>query len=117
MGSPLPPVIANFYMEDLEERALDLPPPHKPLCWFHYVEDTFVIWPHRPNKLKDFLNHLNSIHQYIQFIMETESEGHLPFCDIDIYRRPNGSLGHGAYCKLTYTNLYLNVGSHHHPSC
>jgi hypothetical protein len=25
--------------------------------------------------------------------METESEGHLPFLDLDIYRRPDGSLG------------------------
>ncbi|XP_023708595.1 uncharacterized protein LOC111865094 [Cryptotermes secundus] len=85
MGSPLSPVIANFYMKDSEERALDLAP-HKPLCWFRYVDDTFVIWPHRPDKLRDFLNHLNSIHQSIQFTMETKSEGHLPFLGIDIYR-------------------------------
>jgi hypothetical protein len=26
--------------------------------------------------------------------METESEGHLPFLDLDIYKRPDGSLGH-----------------------
>jgi retron-type reverse transcriptase len=47
MGSPLSPVIANFNMEDFEERALDLAP-HKPLCWFRYVDDTFVISPHGP---------------------------------------------------------------------
>jgi hypothetical protein len=47
-------------MENFEERALDLAP-HKPLFWFRYVDDTFVIWPHGPDKLKDFLNHLNSI--------------------------------------------------------
>jgi hypothetical protein len=48
--------------------------------------------------------------------METESEGHLPFLDLDIYRRPDGSLGHKVYCKPTHTNLYLNAKSHHHPS-
>jgi hypothetical protein len=48
--------------------------------------------------------------------METESEGHLPFLDIDTYRRPDGSLGHRVYHKATHTNLYLNAGSHHHPS-
>jgi hypothetical protein len=62
MGSPLSPVIADFYTEDFEERALYLTP-HKPLCWFRYGDATFVIWPHGPGKLKDFLNHLNSIHQ------------------------------------------------------
>jgi hypothetical protein len=104
MGSPLSPVIANFYMEDFKERPLDLAP-HKPLCWFHYVDNTFVIWLHGPDKLKDFLNHLNSIHQCIQFSMETETEGQLLFLDTDIYRRPDGSLGHRVYGKPTHTNL------------
>ncbi|XP_023703192.1 uncharacterized protein LOC111862214 [Cryptotermes secundus] len=48
--------------------------------------------------------------------METENEGHLPFLDIDIYRRPNGSLDHRVYRKPTHINLYLNARSHHHPS-
>jgi hypothetical protein len=60
MGSPLSLVIANFYMEVFEEMALDRAP-HKPLCWFHYVDDTFIIWPHGPDRLKDFLDHLNDI--------------------------------------------------------
>jgi hypothetical protein len=77
MGSPLSPVIANFYMEDFEERALDLAH-HKPICWFRYVDDIFVIWPHEPDKLKDFLNHVNSTHECIQFTMEAESEATSP---------------------------------------
>jgi hypothetical protein len=48
--------------------------------------------------------------------METESEGHLPFLDLDIYRRPDGSLDHKVYRKPTHTNLCLNAKSHHHPS-
>ncbi|XP_023702295.1 uncharacterized protein LOC111861724, partial [Cryptotermes secundus] len=93
MGFPLSPVISNIYMEDFEDRAL-VSAPHKSRCWFRYVDDTFVIWPHGPDKLKDFLNHLNSIHHCIQFTMETENEGHLPFLDIDIYRGINRSLAH-----------------------
>jgi hypothetical protein len=48
--------------------------------------------------------------------MDTKSEGHLPFLGLDIYRRPNCSLGHKVYRKPTHTNLYLNAKSHHHPS-
>jgi hypothetical protein len=40
----------------------------------------------------------------------------LPFLDLDIYRRPDGSLGQKVYRKPTHTNLYLNAKSHHHPS-
>jgi hypothetical protein len=38
----------------------------EPHCWFRYVHDTFMIQSHGPDKLKDFLHHLNSIHQFIQ---------------------------------------------------
>jgi retron-type reverse transcriptase len=69
MGSPLSPVIANFYMVDYEKAALESAP-LKPRCWFRYVDDT-VIWQQGPDKLKDFLHHLNSFHQSIQFTIET----------------------------------------------
>jgi hypothetical protein len=48
--------------------------------------------------------------------METERDGHLPLIDIDIYRKPDGSLGHRVCRKPTQTNLYLCANSHHHPS-
>jgi hypothetical protein len=48
--------------------------------------------------------------------MEKEEEGHLPFLDIDIYRKTDGSLGHRVYWKPTHTNVYLYWNSHHHPA-
>jgi hypothetical protein len=51
MGSPLSPVIANFYMKDYEKAALESAPP-KLRCWFRYLDDTFVFWQHNPDKLK-----------------------------------------------------------------
>jgi len=85
MGSPLSPVIANFYMEDFEMKAIEKAT-NKPDCWYRYVDDTFVIWSHGKEKLMDFLKHLNGIHNNIQFTMEIEREGHLPFLDIDVNR-------------------------------
>ena len=87
MGSPLSPVVANFFMEDFEKKAIEQAT-HKPVCWFRYVDDTFVIWPHGQEKLTEFLNHLNGLNNKIQFTMEKEDDGHLPFLDIDIYRKP-----------------------------
>jgi hypothetical protein len=97
MGSPLSPVIADFCMEDYQKAVLESHSPPNPRCWFRYVDNNFVIWPHGPDKLKDFLHHLNSIYQSIQFTTETESEGHLPFLDLDFCRRPDGCLGHKAH--------------------
>jgi hypothetical protein len=45
MGSPLSPVIANFFMEEFKKRAFNQAT-LKPTCWYRYVDDTFVIWPH-----------------------------------------------------------------------
>jgi hypothetical protein len=47
--------------------------------------------------------------------MEKE-EGHLPFLDIDNYRKPDDFLGHKIYLKPTCTSLYLCWDSHHHPA-
>ena len=112
MGSPLSPVIANF-MEDFEERALKQAT-LKPTRWYRYV-DTFVIWPHGKTSLTTFLEHLNGLHNNIQFTMEIEEKDRLPFLDIDIYKE-DGSLGHKVYRKRTHTNLYLHRLSHHHPA-
>jgi len=64
MGSLLSPVIANFFMEDFEEAALSRVA-YKPMCWFCYMDDTFMFWPHGLKELNNFLNHLNNIHPNI----------------------------------------------------
>jgi len=114
MDSPLSLVIANFFMEDFEKKAIEQAT-HKPVCWFRYVDDTCVIWPHGQAKLEDFLIHLNGLQNKIQFTMEKE-EGHLPFLDIEIHRKTDGSLWHTVYRKSTHTNLFLHQNSHHHPA-
>jgi len=86
MGFQLTPVIANSFMEDIETKAIEKAS-HKPACWYRYVYDTFVVWPHGQEKLMEFLNHLYVIHNKIQLTMEIEETGHLPFLDIDIYRK------------------------------
>jgi hypothetical protein len=97
---------AIFFMEDFEEGALS-GAVYKPHSWFFYINDTLVIWPHGSERQKDLLEYLNSIHHNIQFTMETERDGHLPFLNICIYRGPDGSLGHMVYRKPIQTNLCL----------
>jgi hypothetical protein len=101
-------------MQDFEKKALELAA-HKPQCWFIYVDDTFVIWPHGQEKLAEFLNHINELRHYIQFTMDKE-ERRLPFLAIDVYRKTDGSLDHKVYRKPTHTNHYLHQNSHHHPA-
>ena len=48
--------------------------------------------------------------------MEIEEESHIPFLDIDIYKKADCSLGHKVYWKPTHTNLYLHQNSHRPPA-
>ena len=44
MGSPLGPIMANFYMTHIENTVLDdLNPDIKPTVYCRYVEDIFVV--------------------------------------------------------------------------
>jgi hypothetical protein len=70
MGSPLSPVIANFFMEHFEETALK-GANHKPLCWFRCGRHLRHLAP-RSRQAVEFPDHLNSVHENIQFTMETE---------------------------------------------
>ena len=72
MGSPISPILANIFMEDFEQKALETAR-YKPKLWLRYVDDTFIIWQHGSDKLSDFLDHLNQQHPRIQFTMKTET--------------------------------------------
>jgi hypothetical protein len=61
------------------------------------VDATFVVWPHGPEKLEGFLDHLNGLHRNIKFTIDMEKDGHVPFLDIDTYRRSDSSLGDKVY--------------------
>ena len=115
MGPTPSLVVANFFRAEYKERAL-AQASHKSVCWFRYADDTFVFWLHETHKLERFLDHLNGLRRNTKFTMEMKRDGHLPFLDIDIYRRPEGALGYKVYRKPTHTPLYLNPGSHQHPS-
>ena len=111
MGSPLSPIVANVFMEDLETRALETSP-HKPRMWLRYVDDVFAIWPHGDCLLEIFHQHLNGQNSSIQFTMERELEGKIAFLDVQIERQGTTTLT-SVFRKKTHTDRYLDFKSHH----
>jgi hypothetical protein len=74
LGFPFYPVTPDVFMEDFEDMILSQAT-HKLLCWFCYMNDTFVVWPHGPEKLLRVVDHLNGLHRN-KFSLETEKDDH-----------------------------------------
>ena len=85
MENSLSPIVSNIFMEHFEKLALDSTP-YKPSLWLRYVDDTFVVWPHGPERLQTFFDHLNSLRPSICFTMETESNNVISFLDVLVIR-------------------------------
>ena len=111
MGSPISPIFANLFMEDLEVQAIRTSPT-PPSLWKRFVDDTFTII--KKEDRSSFLQHLSSIHQNIKFTCEeVRDDGSMPFLDILVTLKEDGSLSTSVFRKPTHTDLYLQWDSHH----
>ena len=114
MGSPVSPIVANLYMEYLEQKALSTAP-HSSRFWCRYVDDTFVI--HKEANKQGFLPHINSVDPAIRFAVEDNKEdGSIPFLDTIVKSEVDGSLSIAVYRKPMHTDQYLQWESNHHLS-
>ena len=106
MCSPVSAVLANMIMEDVEQRGLAISPV-KPSFWKRYVDD--VISAVSGNKAESLPSHLNSVEPSIQFTLEREKDGHLPFLDLNVSRGVQGNLKTSVYRKPTHTDTSLSI--------
>ena len=75
MGSPISHLIAKFFMEEFEVKALSSTP--TPTLWLRFVDDTFVIY--KAEHSQALLHHINSQDPHIQFTVEPTQQGSIPF--------------------------------------
>ena len=101
MGSPVSPIVANIFMQDLETKAVQYSE-FIPKIWYRYVDDTFVIIEKQHEDY--FFELINLINPSIQFTKELESDHKLPFLDVLIHRDISGTLNTTVYRKPTHTN-------------
>ena len=102
MGSTVSLVVANIYKEVFEDLALTCRTTPTPRIWKRYIDDTFCVMVKKHTQT--FLDHLNSLHPTIQFTMELEKDGSLPFLDTLLTRGEDGRVNIGVYRKTTHTN-------------
>jgi len=110
MGSPISVAISELSIQNFENSAL-LNAPCRPLFWKRYVDDILTALP--SSQIQEFLDHLNSCNENIQFTYEIEENNELPFLDLQIHRKNNGTLNFSVFRKKTHTNRYLDSSSYH----
>jgi hypothetical protein len=64
------------------------------------MDNTFNVWPHEKQALKEFPVLLNGIHQNINFTIEGRNAA-LPFLDVLVTINLDGTTGHTVYRKIT----------------
>ena len=87
MGSPPAPPLANGWLYSFDERIGD-----NARLYERYVDD--IIRSISRNRIETKLNEINNIHPSLNFTIETEVDGALPFLDMKVMR---------SNCKLSST--------------
>ena len=109
VGSPVSPIVANLFMDDVEGKALEeyqVPPNY----WGWYVDDALAVI--KTANIEPFTQHLNTQHTSIQWTSELEADGKLPMHDTMTTRMTDGLLNFSVYRKPTHTDQYLQFQSH-----
>ncbi|KAI4484083.1 hypothetical protein M0804_007539 [Polistes exclamans] len=76
-----------------------------------YVDDVVTAIP--KDRMDQTLKTLNSVNNRIQFTMEVENNGTLPFLDMNIIRNEDGSIVTNWYVKPTSSGRCINYNSNH----
>ncbi|KFD61517.1 hypothetical protein M514_12481 [Trichuris suis] len=116
MGSPLSPVLAEAFMEHLEETAFESADiPVAPILFKRYVDDVFAIV--KKGQEDTLLEYLHTIFPgQIAFTIEKEVNNELPFLDVLVRRKGTG-LRTTVYRKPTHSDreMVIQEASSHPP--
>jgi hypothetical protein len=116
MGSPLGPVIAELFMQMLEERHMPSLVEKGVVCWFRFVDDIFLLLQSECDDVA-LLHYMNSLHPNIEFTMEQpNSHGKIAFLDVLVHQKFNDvsnafEFPSEIYRKASYSGVLLNWSS------
>lgn len=118
MGQRPAPSIANIFMAQWEKKALSKST-HKPLCFYRFIDDIFMIWPHSLKLLTQFISHLNRQSPHIQLTHSHDNQT-IDFLDITIYKGRKfdlmGLLDTTLFTKPTSSLELIHPRSYHPPA-
>ncbi len=116
MGSRLSPVLANIFLEELEEVVLNSIP-RPPKFYARFVDDLFIIYNRFLCPSDDLLRLFNEQHSQIRLTDEHEEQGHLNYLDLTINRGEQPAqpgpwkVSLDIFRKPTHCHIYLHYNS------
>ena len=87
-GTPLIPLLANCFAENIETIALDSYF-FKHTFWGRYMDDIISVWNYGEKELKGFKKQLNFLGGDLKFTIELEEDNKLPFLDVLLLKNEN----------------------------
>jgi hypothetical protein len=105
MGTPMAPGYANLFMGKVEKEILqeyEQLTGLRPTTWLRFLDDIFFLWPHREEKLREFIQFMQKFAKRkmktdLKFTFEMEES--VPFLDTVVSLTEEGSLKTDLYCK------------------
>ncbi|XP_055714366.1 uncharacterized protein LOC129808607 [Phlebotomus papatasi] len=110
MGSPIGPIAADIAMQKALNTILE-DPPFRIGFVRKYVDDLLVSV--HVDDVGPLMSQFNAFHPKIQFTVEKECEGVLPYLDLTIHRDATNTLSTVWYCKPNSSQRMLNYYSAH----
>ena len=83
--------------------------PYKPLAYYRYIDDIFIIWSHGLDLLHNFINSINNQHSNIIFTSNISTTS-VNFLDVTIDLH-GGHIFTKTYTKSTETHAFLSYYS------
>ena len=114
IGTKMAPSYASIFMGKLESNLMERAPA-KPIFWKRFIDDIFFVWTEGEERLREFMECMNSFHNTIKFTFDWSSE-QVNFLDVNVVLR-NGIVSTDLYSKPTDKHQYLFHTSCHPNSC
>ncbi|CAF3873515.1 unnamed protein product [Rotaria sp. Silwood1] len=87
MDSPLASILADIFMEHIEQELEKFEDNNKIKFYRRYVDDTFIIFNGKQGDIDKLLNYVNSLHPNLKFTNEVENDYELSFLDVKVIKQ------------------------------
>ena len=113
MGSPVSGILAEIYLQYLEETYIKHCLENKEMTYYkRYVDDILIIFDQNKTDEHTIHNFMNNIDKHLDFKISTEVHNITNYLDLSISRN-NNNIELGIYRKPTYTDITIHISSNH----